>query len=213
MHNSRQAVGVVHGGSCSARLRAGASGGSLGPQAVSRDEFATVATPYVLRTVGTFSMQATLLFSTLVWGTSLLGSIVSFLLIDRIGRKSLCYLSLIPAGCMALLMGTTAGSDPTMLVIGYFAFSFFLWLGSGAYFCNGVGRANFFRHGFVDAARGFATACAGWRSPSTFFWCQSLASIGFGPFIALCRGPSAHSPIVNRIDIFESAGVSLEELE
>ena len=55
---------------------------------------ATVATPYVIRTVGAFSMQTTLLFSTLVWGTSLLGSIGSFLLIDRIGRKLLCYLSL-----------------------------------------------------------------------------------------------------------------------
>jgi putative MFS transporter len=174
---------------------------------------ATVATPYVIHTVGAFTVQTTLLFSTLVWAASLLGAITSFLLIDWMGRKPLCYLSLIPAGCLALLIGVTAGSSPTMLVIGYFAFSFFNWLGGPALqwswstelfptrlrgrsqgFCNGMGRLAI--------------------SINIFLVPVALASIGFGPFIALLSLPLfAYALIVNRIDIFESAGISLEELE
>lgn len=93
---------------------------------------AGVATPYVIRNVGALSVNATLLFSTAVWGTSLLGALGSFLLIDRIGRRPLCYLSLIPAGCLALLMAVTAEKNTTLMMIGYFLFSFFTWLGAPA---------------------------------------------------------------------------------
>ena len=42
----------------------------------------------------------------------------------------------------------------------------------------------------------------------------ALASIGFGPFIAILSLPLfAYALIVNRIDIFASAGVSLEAPE
>lgn len=174
---------------------------------------ATVATPYVLRTVGTFSVQATLLFSTLVWGTSLVGSLISFLLIDRIGRKPLCYLSLIPAGCMALLMGVTAGSNQTMLVVGYFAFSFFLWLGGPS--LQWGWSSELFPTRLRGRSQGFCNGmCRLAISINIFLVPVALASIGFGPFVALLSLPLfAYALIVNRIDIFESAGLSLEELE
>jgi len=42
----------------------------------------------------------------------------------------------------------------------------------------------------------------------------ALASIGFGPFVALLSLPLfAYALIVSRIDIFKSEGVSLETLE
>jgi MFS transporter, putative metabolite transport protein len=174
---------------------------------------ATVATPYVIRTVGAFSVQTTLLFSTLVWGTSLLGSIGSFLLIDRIGRKPLCYLSLIPAGLFALLMGVTAGSSPTMLLVGYFAFSFFLWLGGPS--LQWGWSSELFPTRLRGRSQGFCNGmCRLAISINIFLVPVALASIGFGPFVALLSLPLfAYALIVNRIDIFKSEGVSLETLE
>ncbi len=174
---------------------------------------ATVATPYVIRTVGAFSVQTTLLFSSLVWGTSLLGVIGSFLLIDRIGRKKLCYWSLIPAGLLALMMGLTAGGSPTMLMGGYFGFSFFIWLGGPA--LQWGWSSELFPTRLRGRSQGFCNGmCRLAISINIFLVPVALASIGFGPFIAILSLPLfAYALIVNRIDIFESAGVSLEALE
>jgi len=174
---------------------------------------ATVATPYVIRTVGAFAVQTTLLFSTLVWGTSLLGSIGSFVLIDRIGRKALCYLSLIPAGLFALLMAVTAASSPTMLMIGYFAFSFFLWLGAPS--LQWGWSSELFPTRLRGRSQGFCNGmCRLAISINIFLVPVALASIGFGPLIALLSLPLfAYALIVNRIDIFRSEGLSLEALE
>ncbi len=56
----------------------------------------TIAAPFVLRTVGALSNETTLLFSTLVWCTSLCGVLVGLLLIDRIGRRRLLYIAVFP---------------------------------------------------------------------------------------------------------------------
>lgn len=174
---------------------------------------ATVATPYVVRTVGAFSVQTTLLFSTLVWGSSLVGALGSFLLIDRIGRKRLCYLSLVPAGCLALLMGITAGHSPTMLVIGYFLFSFFNWLGGPA--LQWGWSSELFPTRLRGRSQGFCNGmCRLAISINIFLVPVALAEIGFGPFIALLSLPLfGYALIVSCVDIFESAGVSLEGLD
>jgi MFS transporter, putative metabolite transport protein len=174
---------------------------------------ATVSTPYVLRTVGALSVVQSLLFSTLVWSTSLMGAIGSLLLIDRIGRKKLCYLSLIPAGCFALLMGLTAGEGPAMLVGGYFAFSFFLWLGAPA--LQWGWSSELFPTRLRGRGQGFCNGmCRLAISINIFVVPVAVASIGFGPLVALLSLPLfAYALIVNRLPMFESAGVSLEALE
>jgi len=174
---------------------------------------ATVATPYVIRTVGAFSVQTTLLFSTLVWGSSLLGALGSFLLIDRIGRRPLCYLSLIPAGCFALLMGITAGRSPVMLVVGYFLFSFFNWLGGPA--LQWGWSSELFPTRLRGRSQGFCNGmCRLAIAINIFIVPLALAGIGFALFISLLSLPLfAYALIVNRIDMFESASVSLEMLE
>src|SRR5581483_3572454 len=174
---------------------------------------ATVSTPYVLRTVGAFSIGQSLLFSTLVWSTSLIGAFGSLLLIDRIGRKRLCYLSLIPAGCFAVLMGLTAGQSPAMLVGGYFAFSFFLWLGGPA--LQWGWSSELFPTRLRGRGQGFCNGmCRLAISINIFVVPVAVASIGFGPLVALLSLPLfAYALIVNRQPMFESAGVSLEALE
>jgi MFS transporter, putative metabolite transport protein len=174
---------------------------------------ATVATPYVIHTVGAFSVQTTLLFSTLVWGTSLIGSACSLLLIDRIGRKPLCYISLVPAGVLALVMAATANRSPTMLVIGYFAFSFFIWLGGPS--LQWGWSSELFPTRLRGRSQGFCNGmCRLAIAINIFLVPVALASIGFGPFIALLSLPLfTYALIVNRMTMFESAGLSLEVLE
>lgn len=174
---------------------------------------ATVATPYVIRTVGAFSVQTTLMFSSMVWGTSLIGSLCSFALIDRIGRKRLCYASLIPAGIMALVMAVTAGKSPTMLVVGYFLFSFFIWLGGPS--LQWGWSSELFPTRLRGRSQGFCNGmCRLAISINIFMVPVALASVGFGVFIALLSLPLfAYALIVNRLAMFESAGLSLEALE
>lgn len=174
---------------------------------------ATVAAPYVIHTIGDFSLRTTFLFSTMVWGTSLLGAIGSLLLIDRIGRKRLCYVSLVPAGILALAMAATAGNNPTMLIGGYFAFSFFNWLGAPA--LQWGWSSELFPTRLRGRGQGFCNAmCRLAISINIFLVPVALASIGFGRFVALLSIPLfAYALIVNRIDMFDSGGVSLETLE
>jgi putative MFS transporter len=142
-----------------------------------------------------------------------MGAIGSLLLIDRIGRKKLCYLSLIPAGCFALLMGLTAGEGPAMLVGGYFAFSFFLWLGAPA--LQWGWSSELFPTRLRGRGQGFCNGmCRLAISINIFVVPVAVASIGFGPLVALLSLPLfAYALIVNRLPMFESAGVSLEALE
>ncbi|MBV8166239.1 MAG: MFS transporter [Alphaproteobacteria bacterium] len=89
----------------------------------------TIATPLVLRTVGALSVQTTLLFSATVWMTAFAGTIASSFLIDRIGRRKLCYVSVIPFGIIALVLSAFSAGNPVVLVVGFYAISFATWIG------------------------------------------------------------------------------------
>ncbi len=89
----------------------------------------TIAAPFVLRTVGALSNETTLLFSILVWGTSLCGVLVGLTLIDRISRQHLPYIAVILEALAALFMAFAGPGHPAALVFGFFAFSFCSWLG------------------------------------------------------------------------------------
>ena len=89
----------------------------------------TIAAPYVLRTVGALSMEASLGFAALVWIVGLAGVLTGLLLIDRLGRRPLLLLAAIPEGLAALFMAFAGPSHPPMLIAGYFIFSFCSWLG------------------------------------------------------------------------------------
>ena len=74
----------------------------------------TIAAPFVLRTVGALSNETTLLFSTLVWCTSLCGVLLGLVLIDRIGRRQLFIIAVIPEACAALFMAIAGPGHPTV---------------------------------------------------------------------------------------------------
>lgn len=173
---------------------------------------ATIAVPYVLHTVGALSVTATLWFSTVVWITSLLGAVLSYLLIDRIGRRRLAYLSLIPAGIFAVLLGVLGAHNATLLLAFFFLFSFFNWLGGPS--LQWAWSSELFPTELRGRSQGVCNAlCRLAISINIFFVPVALAGIGFTPFLVLLSLPMfAYALIVNRISLFESTGQQLEAL-
>ena len=110
-------------------------------------------------------------------------------------------------------MGLTAGSSPTMLVIGYFAFSFFIWLGGPS--LQWGWSSELFPTRLRGRSQGFCNGtCRLAIAINIFLVPVALASIGFGPFVALLSLPLfGYALIVNRVAMSESAGLSLEALE
>jgi MFS transporter, putative metabolite transport protein len=174
---------------------------------------ATIAVPYVLHTVGALSVTATLAFSTAVWITSLTGAIGSFYLIDRLGRRALCFLSLIPSGIFAVLMGVFGAHNATFLVIGFFAFSLFNWLGGPA--LQWAWSSELFPTRLRGRSQGFCNAaCRLAISINIFLVPVALAGIGFTPFLVLLSIPLfVYALVVGSVDLFASTGQSLEALE
>lgn len=173
---------------------------------------ATIATPYVLHTVGALSISATLWFSTLVWITGLVGAVGSFFLIDRIGRRRLTMLSLIPAGICALLMGIFGAHDATVLIVFFFAFSFFNWLGAPS--LQWAWSSELFPTELRGRSQGVCNAvCRLAISINIFLVPVALASIGFTAFLVLLSIPLfVYAAIVASIGMFETTGQQLEAL-
>ncbi len=90
---------------------------------------ATIGTPFVLRYVGGLSVNATVIFTSLVWCASIAGTVSCFYLADRIGRRRLAYLSCISGGVLALCISAFATTSPVLLVISFMLFSYSGWLG------------------------------------------------------------------------------------
>jgi MFS transporter, putative metabolite transport protein len=173
---------------------------------------ATIATPFVLRYIGLMSVTQTLVFSGLVWVTALIGASCSFFLIDRIGRRKLCYISLIPAGICALCIGLFATDKPTVLLVLFFLFSFFNWLGAPP--LQWVWSSELFPTRLRGRSQGFCNAvCRLAISINIFLVPVAQATIGFGVLVGLLSIPLfLYALIVSRVAIFDSTNLSIEDL-
>jgi putative MFS transporter len=173
---------------------------------------ATIATPFVLRYIGLMSIQQTIIFSGLVWVTSLIGAAGSFFLIDRIGRKNLCYLSLIPAGICALCMGLFATGNPSLLIALFFLFSFFNWLGAPP--LQWAWSSELFPTRLRGRSQGFCNAvCRLAISINIFLVPVAQATVGFGVLVMLLSIPLfLYALIVNRVALFDTTDVSIDDL-
>jgi putative MFS transporter len=90
---------------------------------------ATIGTPFVLRYVGGLSVNATVIFTTLVWCAGIAGTVSCYYLIDRLGRRRLAYVSCIGGGVLALCIAQFATTNPVLLVISFMLFAYSGWLG------------------------------------------------------------------------------------
>ena len=172
----------------------------------------TVAAPLVLNTVGALSMNATLFFSATIWLTALCGVLTSAVLIDRIGRRKLCYLSVIPFGIIALIMSAFAQQSQVVLVVGFYALSYATWLGIAVLVW--VWSSELFPTHLRGRSQGI---CNGWCriaiSLNIFIVPSALAGLGFSGYIALLSIPMfLIAIIVWRFPLFESSSTDLEKL-
>ena len=172
----------------------------------------TIATPLVLNTVGAFSTNATLWFSASVWITSLAGVFVSAALIDRIGRRKLCYLSVISYGIVALLLALFAQQSSVVLVVGFYALSLATW--SGIAVLVWVWASELFPTHLRGRSQGLCNAgCRLAIAGNIFLVPLALAGIGFDAYIALLSVPMfLIAIIVASVGDFEGSQRTLEEL-
>ena len=172
----------------------------------------TIATPLVLKTVGALSVRTTLMFSATVWLTALAGTLVSAVLIDRIGRRKLCYLSTIPYGIIALLLAAFSRDNPVVLVLGFYAISFATWVGIAVLVW--VWASELFPTHLRGRSQGICNGfCRLAIAANIFFVPIALAGVGFSTYIALLSLPMfAIAVIVNRTADFEGSQKRLEDL-
>ncbi|HEV8500463.1 MAG TPA: MFS transporter [Casimicrobiaceae bacterium] len=172
----------------------------------------TVAAPLVLNTVGALSTNASLFFSATIWITALLGVITSAFLIDRIGRRKLCYLSVIPYGVIALLMSVYAQRSATFLVIGFYALSYATWLGIAVLVW--VWSSELFPTHLRGRSQGVCNAwCRIAISLNVFLVPVAMAGLGFSAYIAILSIPMfLIAVIVWRFPEFEGSHKDLETL-
>lgn len=172
----------------------------------------TIATPLVLKTVGAFSIEATLIFSATVWLTALAGTLVSAVLIDRLGRRRLCYLSTIPFGVIALLLAAFSRDNPVVLVLGFYGISFATWVGIAVLVW--VWASELFPTHLRGRSQGICNAfCRLAIALNIFLVPIALAGVGFSTYIAILSLPMfAIALIVRRFDDFEGSQRRLEDL-
>ncbi|MBV9858605.1 MAG: MFS transporter [Alphaproteobacteria bacterium] len=144
---------------------------------------ASVVGPYVLRYVGLMGPTAALKGGMLIWVGGLIGSILAFLTIDRIGRLVSSAISL--WGC-AICMGVLVLSidKPVLFVAVYTIYGVLIWFGASSFWAlptellptNLRARAQGIGNGLARTMVGLTT----WIVPT------GIAAIGFaGTFLAL----------------------------
>ena len=173
---------------------------------------ATIAAPYVLRTVGALSMQASLIFSGLVWCTGIAGVLAGMLLIDRIGRRRLFYIATIPEACAALFMAFAGPHNPALLIIGFFVFGFCSWFGPAVIVWVWAGEL--FPTHLRGRGQGFCNSmCRLAIAINIFAIPVGVASIGFTASIVLLSIPLfGMTLLASRLPFLDAEGHSLEAL-
>jgi MFS transporter, putative metabolite transport protein len=172
----------------------------------------TIATPLVINTLGTLGTTGTIAFSASVWVTALIGATISSFLIDRIGRRKLCYLSSLPFVVIALMMAGFSQQHPLVLIIGFYGLSLVTWWGNAVLVW--VWASEVFPTHLRGRSQGFCNAlCRLAIAANIFLVPIALAGFGFSTYLAILAMPVlAIAIIVRCVPLFESSLRSLEEL-
>jgi putative MFS transporter len=173
---------------------------------------ATIGAPLVIKTVGAVSTSATLFFSASIWLTATIGVAISSTLVDRIGRRKLCYLSTGSFVIFALLQSRFGETSAVALVIGFYGMSLSGW--SGNAILGWIWSSELFPTHLRGRSQGVCNGmCRLAISANIFLVPTALASFGFSRYIALLTIPYAlNAVIVATHPIMEGNQKSLEEL-
>ncbi|HLH74739.1 MAG TPA: MFS transporter [Chloroflexota bacterium] len=172
----------------------------------------TIATPFILKYVGLVDTRSALLFSGVVWIFNFLGASSSFFLIDRLGRKKLSVLSMVPGGLLAVGIALFGVGNPKVMVPLFFLFGYFVWLGAPS--LQWAWSSELFPTRVRGRSQGVCNAvCRIMIAANTFIIPVGLATVGFTPTILLLSIPLfLYALITWTIPFFETKGKSLEEL-
>ena len=172
----------------------------------------SIASPLVLNTVGALSVNATLLFTAVVWAIGLAGVFIGSRLIDRIGRRKLCYMSAIPHGITALILAFFGKNHPAVLIAGFFVLAFAVWIGVAVLVW--VWASELFPTHLRGRSQGFCNACCRLAISANIFLVPiALSSFGFSLYIGLLSIPMfLLAFIVSRNDFFDGGQKGLDEL-
>ena len=171
----------------------------------------TICTPLVIQSVGTFSTQATVLLSASVWVTSLAGVLASARLVDRLPRRTLCYLSVLPyAGC-ALLLGLFGRMHPLILLGGFYAVSFLGWAGIAV--LSWIWASELFPTEVRGRAQGVCNgACRLAAAANIYVAPAALAAVGFGVYASMLAIPMLAIALLVRLNpVLDSGGRDMAE--
>ena len=91
----------------------------------------TVAVPYVLKYSGLLTTLDSFLYSDLIYALEFGGVITGYILIDRIGRRNLAFISMFGAGIFGIILSfALLGHVVLLIVTPYIITTFLLWMGS-----------------------------------------------------------------------------------
>ena len=137
---------------------------------------------------------------------------LSTFLIDRIGRRKLCYLSVVPYGIVALLLAAFGQSSQIVLVGGFFALAFATWLGIAVLVW--VWASELFPTHLRGRSQGFCNACCRLTISANIFLVPiALSTFGFSLYIGLLSIPMfLIALIVSRSPVLEGSHRDLEWL-
>ncbi len=172
----------------------------------------TISSPYIFKYVSNASTEGSMVFTLMLWGFNCLGTIAGSFLIDRISHRSLALLSQIPTILFAIVMAFTV-TKPALFVPAFFLFGFFDWGGASALqwaWGSELFPTQFraFSQGVINGAGRVAVIIVTYLMP------VAIVTIGFTyTMLALALPIVLYSVIVSTNRLFETTGLSLEEIE
>ena len=173
---------------------------------------ATIGAPLVIKTVGAVGTSATMFFSASIWFTATIGVMISSTLVDRIGRRKLCYLSTACFVICALIQSRFGETSAVALVGAFYGMSLSGW--SGNAILGWIWSSELFPTHLRGRSQGICNGmCRLAISANIFMVPMALAGIGFSRYIALLALPYAlNAVIVATHPVMEGNQKSLEEL-
>ena len=173
---------------------------------------ATIGAPLVIKTVGAVSTDATIFFSASIWLVATIGVAISSTLVDRIGRRKVCYPSTACFVIFALIQSRFGETSAVVLVVAFYAMSLAGW--SGNAILGWIWSSELFPTHLRGRSQGICNgACRLAISANIFLVPLALAGIGFSRYIALLAIPYALNAVIVALNpMMEGNQKSLEEL-
>jgi MFS transporter, putative metabolite transport protein len=172
----------------------------------------TICTPLVMKEVGALSDTAALAFSGITWFVALIGTLVSMVLVDRVGRRRLCYGSTLAFSATALVLAVFGTHHPAILIGGLCVITLAAW--SGIAVLTWIWASELFPTTLRGRSQGIASAaCRVAAAANIFVMPVALRTVGFGLYVGVLAVPMLLIALLTALNpLLDSGGRALEEV-